>query len=659
MSQDQIDILKRALAREKQARKQAEKILEDKSAVLYQTTQELKKSNAQLEGLIKEKTSELKGVFENIIDPYVVMDLWGNVIKMNDAAVDLFGYNSLEERFNLLEISDDSEKENVTKSFQLLLEKGSITNFEAQIVTKNRGQKLVHVNASLIYDENNKPTAAQGIVRDITKEREAEEQIIQSENRLSTLVLNLESGVLLEDENHKIVLANKRMCELFNIAVAPELLKGEDCSQAAEEYKNLFKQPQKFVERIYELVAEKKVAIADELIMIDGRILERDFIPIYKNKIYKGSLWTYRDVSLKRQYRKSLEAQKQKYSGIIANMNLGLLEVDNEDKILMVNQSFEKMSGYSEDELLGKKASETFLLQESAEVIKKETEKRKKGKSNSYELEIKDKSGQHCHWLISGAPNYNLKGEIIGSIGIHLDITQQKSLELQKESLLAELGKSNDELQEYAHIVSHDLKSPLRSINALVTWIKEDNQGKLDEVSLQNFSHIEATLEKMEQLISDILNYSSVGSDTAEKQDVDTNDLVEGLTKILYIPEHISLELKNKLPIISGDKTKLQQLFQNLISNAVKFIDKEKGLIEIDVVDKKSFYQFSIKDNGIGIEPRYHDKIFKIFHSLNKSKESTGIGLSIVKKIVDLHEGNIWLESVPGIGTTFFFTLKK
>ena len=103
----------------------------------------------------------------------------------------------------------------------------------------------------------------------------------------------------------------------------------------------------------------------------------------------------------------------------------------------------------------------------------------------------------------------------------------------------------------------------------------------------------------------------------------------------------------------------MQQVFQNLISNAIKFSDKEKGLIEIDFKNIDDFYQFSIKDNGIGVEKRYHERIFKIFHSVNNSKDSSGIGLSIVKKIVDLYGGEIWLTSEPNVGTTFFFTLKK
>ena len=168
-------------------------------------------------------------------------------------------------------------------------------------------------------------------------------------------------------------------------------------------------------------------------------------------------------------------------------------------------------------------------------------------------------------------------------------------MELQKESLLIELEKSNDELQEYAHIVSHDLKSPLRSIDALINWIKEDNKDKLDEVSIENFKHIETTLEKMELLISDVLEYSSVGSSDQEKNLVNLDDVVHGLIDMMYKPDHVKVEVLNKLPILTGDKTKLQQVFQNLISNAINFIDKDQGFVKIKVeelpaqIDKSTY----------------------------------------------------------------------
>lgn len=780
MSQKEIEILKRALLREKSARKAAEKILEEKLRELYSTSQ-------KLQNLLDEKSTQLQGVFENIIDAYVVMDLKGNVLKFNEAATKLFGYDINNENLNVVNLIYEEDYEYAMSSFNQLTSNGFFKDYEARVYTKSKAIKWVHINASIIYDGQNKTIAAQGIVRDITEDKQlkkqvedqknklsiiinnspigialskvnkkglllinqslldmlgytseefnnldvqdithpedeplsksyrekifngeidrynlekryikkdgsilwaktnviavnnrsgqidylvatiedvskeyyAKQKLIESENRLYTLIQNLDSGVLLEDENRNIVLTNNKFCELFKIPLSPNELIGQDYSSAAEQSKSLFVNPDRFVKRIDELLKLKTIVLGDEHIMLDGKILERDFIPIIEQDIYKGHLWSYRDVTLKRTYSKKIEIQKQKYYSIIANMNLGLVEVDNNDQILMVNHSFERISGYQEEELLGKKGGEIFPVEEDVEIIKQENLKRQKGISNSYELKVKNKAGHIRYWLISRAPNYNLEGEKIGSIDIHLDITELKNLQIQKENLLKRLEKSNDQLQEYAHIVSHDLKSPLRSIYALISWLKEDNKEKFDDTSLKNLSLVEDTLEKMEQLITDVLDYSSVRSDITRKTQVDLCQKVKDILSMIYIPEHISIHVKQNLPTVTGDATKLQQLFQNLLSNAIKFMDKPKGLIEIDVKNIDTHYEFSIKDNGIGIEQKFHDKIFKIFYTLNKSKNSTGVGLSIVKKIVDLHKGEIWFESELTKGSTFYFTLKK
>ena len=659
MSKERIEILERALKREKEARKISEKILESKSRDLYVLSQELKEANTKLATLLDQKSSQLQGVFDNINDAYLVIDIQGKVLKMNDVAIDFFGYNIENETINIVDLIYAEDKLYAFNSFKQLIKEGFFTNYVARIITKSNLVKWVQVNATIIYDDKSKPIAAQGIIRDITADKEAQNKRIQSENRLSSLILNLDSGILLEDENRQIVITNKKFCDLFKIPISPSSLIGEDCSNASEESKGLFKDPDGFVKRIEELLQNKKEVLDEELVMIDGTILERDFIPILIGTFYRGHLWAYRDVTLKRQYRKSLESQKEKYSSIIANMNLGLIEVNNRDKILMVNQRFEQMSGYSEAELLGKKGKEIFPIASDQKIISEQFHKRLKGESNSYEIVVRDKKGDNKNWLISGAPNYNLKGELIGSIGIHLDITAFRLLEKQKEKILKELENSNNELQEYAHMVSHDLKTPLRSIDALVSWIKTDNQGKLNKVTLENLELIEKTLETMESLISNILAYSSITTDHKKRDEVDLNTTLETVYRLLLIPQDISIEVLTKLPIVKGDATKFQQLFQNLISNAIKFSDKEKGRIKIDYTVSKSHYQFSIEDNGIGIEEKQHQKIFKIFHSLHTSKESTGIGLSIVKKIVELYEGDVWLQSTVGKGTTFYFTIKK
>ncbi|WP_434035530.1 PAS domain-containing sensor histidine kinase [Formosa sp. 4Alg 33] len=658
MSQQQIDILKRALVRERAARKQAEKILENKAAELYEVNQKLQKSNQDLEALLTRTDSQLQGVFENIVDSYVIIDLVGNILKMNEAAEELLGYSCTDQMFNLIKLVHPSEVERVKTSFETLFKDGILTDFNVKIITGNNRHILVHINASVIYDQGI-AVAAQGIVRDITKQKASENRLKESENRLATLILNLDSGVILEDENRHIVLTNKKFTQLFNIDASPTDLIGMNCKTAAEHNSVLFKDPEAFLLRMRDIDNKKETVLGDELEMIDGKILERNYLPIVQGGKSKGYLWTFKDVTLNRTYRKSLEAEKQKYSNIISNMNLGLVEVDKRDRILMVNQSFVDMTGYSKEELIGVKGKDLLPFKSDMEIIKNKVIERKQGKTESYELRIKNKAGEIRYWLVSAAPNYNLKGEITGSIGVNFDFTEIKNLQLQKERLLKKIEISNNELHEYAHVVSHDLKSPLRSINALVSWLKSDNEGKLDAGSLQNFALIEDTLEKMEQLITDVLEYSSIGSDKNLTTDVELDKMVADVIHMLYLPEHINITVLNSLPTVVGNKTKLQQLFQNLISNAIKFIDKETGYIEIDFEDLDTHYKFSIKDNGVGIDKKFHHKIFKIFHALNKSKDSTGIGLSIVKKIVELHEGEIWLDSETAVGTTFFFTLKK
>jgi len=261
--------------------------------------------------------------------------------------------------------------------------------------------------------------------------------------------------------------------------------------------------------------------------------------------------------------------------------------------------------------------------------------------------------------LISGAPNYNINGESVGSIGIHLDITELKELELQKEQLLIKLEKSNNELEEYAHVVSHDLKSPLRSLHALISWLKEDNEDRFSEESFSHMRLIEQTLEKMESLISNVLAYSSINADHEEMTILDLNTIMTQVLELVHVPDHIVLDIRKKLPRITGDETRMLQLFQNLVSNAIKYNDKEKGRVEVDYRIDKGMYLFSVKDNGIGIDKAYQDKIFGIFQRLDNDEKSTGVGLAIVKRIIELYGGAIWVDSEPGKGTTFFFTLPK
>lgn len=550
MSKQEIELLQRALDRQVKARKEAEKILESKSKELYDTLHYLREDNNRLKGLLQEKTSELEGVFFNIPDPYLVINLKGQVIKMNQAAKLFLGFDTEKEDFYAAQLVHHEYLMATLQSFGLLQEVGILKNFKTKINIKSGGSRFVQVNANLIYDASGMPIAAQGVLRDVTNE--------------------------------------------------------EEVSAILEEQKEALKDSQKRLEAV----------ISD------------------------------------------LQAQKEKYSSIIANMNLGLVEVDNEDLVQLVNKSFCTLSGYTEKELYGNKLGQLLHVSDP-KIILVHQKNRLKGISDTYEVNVQVKGGQKKHWLISGAPRYNEKGQVIGSIGIHLDITEQYELSEQKEQLLKDLESSNEGLQEYAHIVSHDLKSPLRSISALVSWLEEDFGDKLGPAGLSQLTLMQDKIASMDQLITGILRYSSIGSEKARFEICPTLELIQQLKATIYWPEQIALRFNGTMPSIKADKTQLQQLFQNLLSNAISHMDKPKGQIEIGYNDLGDLHEFSVKDNGIGIPKAYKEKIFEIFETLESGKGSSGIGLSIVKKIVQLHGGTIWVKSEYGAGATFYFTIKK
>jgi len=227
-----------------------------------------------------------------------------------------------------------------------------------------------------------------------------------------------------------------------------------------------------------------------------------------------------------------------------------------------------------------------------------------------------------------------------------------------QELLVKELALQNQELNDYAHIVSHDLKSPLRSIEALVSWLKEDYGDAIGEEGTTQINLIVTHLEKMDALITGILNYSSIDKEVHTERQLDLNELVTETVALMHLSDHIKIKI-HKLPTIMADRFKIQQLFQNLIGNAISSIDKPQGMIEVIARDLDDGYQFEIKDNGKGINPAYFHKIFQVFQKLENDSESTGIGLSIVKKIVHFYDGKIWLDSAEGVGTTFYFTLPQ
>lgn len=243
--------------------------------------------------------------------------------------------------------------------------------------------------------------------------------------------------------------------------------------------------------------------------------------------------------------------------------------------------------------------------------------------------------------------------------GFSIDITERKQAEQDLKRHSKNLQKINKELDQFAYVVSHDLKAPLRAINNLSEWIEEDLGDHTNEDLKNNLQLLRGRVLRMQSLIDGILEYSRIGRLHVQTENIDTDRLVLDLIANLAIPDHFIVVKRTRLPVIMANKVRLEQVFMNLISNAVKYHDKPEGIVEIDYQYVDGSHQFSVQDDGPGIAPEFHEKVFMIFQTLQSRDmlESTGVGLSIVKKIIEEHGGKVWIESEQGEGAKFIFTL--
>jgi signal transduction histidine kinase len=231
----------------------------------------------------------------------------------------------------------------------------------------------------------------------------------------------------------------------------------------------------------------------------------------------------------------------------------------------------------------------------------------------------------------------------------------------QLRTLHTELERSNDELSSFAYVVSHDLKAPLRAISQLSTWIVKDYQDHLDEEGKEKLRLLIGRTQRMHELIEGVLEYSRVGRVQERTQEVDLNMILPEIVDSLLNKDNITISIQEDFPVVAGEPVRLRQVFQNLIENAIKYHNKTNGWIRVEYEDWKTHWQFCIADNGPGIEKKYQEKIFQLFQTLTPRDqvESTGVGLAVVKKFIEINDGMIWIESESEQGSRFFFTWPK
>ncbi|WPQ60212.1 PAS domain S-box protein [Chitinophaga sancti] len=360
---------------------------------------------------------------------------------------------------------------------------------------------------------------------------------------------------------------------------------------------------------------------------------------------------------------KLLKLSQESYSSLVGEIqDYGIITLDPDGNILTWNKGAERIKGYTAQEIIGKNFRIFYTPAARAECVPEIllSTAIQDGRVQNEDYRVR-KDGTLFWSGVTITALHNNEGELTGFIKITRDLTERKQMEDQTQLYLRKLEMENRELEQFTYIASHDLQEPLRSISTLVELVATEYTGKLDENADNYLRFIRQSSNRMSDLIKALLDYSRIGN-VKQKEAVDCSQIILTVVDDLRTAIHESKAqvIMENLPIVHAYPIELKLLFQNLLSNAIKFRQQDvPPVIRITCVKREHEYEFMFADNGIGIAPRYQEKVFEIFQRLhNKLQyEGTGIGLAHCKKIVSLHGGEIWLTSTPGNGSQFYFTI--
>jgi PAS domain S-box-containing protein len=446
------------------------------------------------------------------------IDTAGNFLYVNQALASYFNsnVNDLIGK-HYLSLIDVSYRDRVTSFYKLQLNEKQISTY-LEFPLDEKGIWLGQT-VELILDAQGEVIELIGILQDITHQSNTKDELDKSDFRLNSLIQNMDIAILMEDENRKVKFVNQRFCDLFKVRVKPEALIGTDCSKAAEDSKALFIDSEHFVERVETILLQRNKISNEQIFMVDERVLERDYLPIVKNDIYTGHIWYYRDVTMQHLGTMAIRESERRYREIIENIDLGLMEVDNDQNIIWANQPFLQSMGYSLNEIIGKDAKKCFIredeLPEKVDRINSINEERLKGESGVYELKLKNKLDEDVWMLISGTPIFNESHKVKGSLGIHHDITQIKKLQFTTEyraklqSILLDLSNEIIDLEDHNEdeIISQALSKIGSFVGADRSYIF--NYDFVDESCSNTYEYcaegISAEIENLQNIPMDAL----------------------------------------------------------------------------------------------------------------------------------------------------------
>jgi PAS domain S-box-containing protein len=525
------------------------------------------------------------------------------------------------------------------------------------------GRRFVDVIYNPYRDRQDAIAGVVVSVRDITERKRIEDALSESEEHYRLMAENIQDVFWIATPNIE---------KMLYISPAYERIWGRSC-------RTLYESPSSWIEAIHPQDREHVLnthahhhsqgtasRLEYRIIRPDGteRWVEDRSFPVFdENGNQYLNTGIAIDITERKQAEEALRASQQLIEGIINAIPVRVFWKDKNLVFLGCNAVFARDAGFADSKDIIGKDDYQMGWRDQAELYRGDDRQVIEGGCSKFLIEEPQTTpeGNTITLLTSKIPLRNSKGEICGILGTYMDITERKRAEEKLRLTLADLERSNKELEQFAYVASHDLQEPLRTVSSCTQLLARRYQGKLGTDADEFIGYAVDGANRMQVLINDLLAYSRVGTHSDGCKPIDyTVVLDQALTNLkAAIEQSGAVVTHDPLPTAMADKLQLAQLFQNLIGNAIKFQGGEPPRIHVSAEQKGNEWIFSVRDNGVGINLQYAERIFVIFQRLHTREEypGTGIGLAICKKIVERRGGRIWVESQLGIGSTFYFTI--
>lgn len=627
---------------------------------------------------LSDSEERFRGLCTHVPAGIVMCDADGGCTYANDYCLDLMGI-AIDDVFgwSWVERLHPEDRDRVPGEWRAAVKDCDVFISEFRFVRPNGDVKWVFARATALFDSDGNVSGHVGSFIDVTLQKQAEITLRQNEERNRGFIENSSQGIYLCEfdepmpidlpEDEQIValstgchfaFCNDVFARMYGFESGEEMLgmRAIELYQTHDNEANV-EFLQSMIRNGYQVIDE----ISEEFDRHGQRVVFANNCLGIVEDGYLTRVWgTQLDVTDRVQAERAVQASEERFRTLVSSAPLCIHEIDLEGRLQSMNIAGLKMMGMDQENDVVGADYLGAVCEADRDRIAALFDEAREGTASEFEFTASQDAGARS-FSSSFIPIVAPDGQVERLMGITEDITDRKLAETERENLITELGQKNAELERFTYTVSHDLKSPLVTIGGFLGMLERDlAEQNLDTVH-EDIREIAGAADVMKQLLDQLLDLSRIGRVVNPAEDVPFGELVSSVLQIVSPASHVRVVVNPDLPTLRCDRIRMREVLQNLLSNAVKFTQSHSDpCIEVGVQkpqDGEAPVLF-VRDNGIGIDPQYSERIFDLFEQLDSSMEGTGIGLTLCRRIVENHGGRIWVQSAgPGTGCTFFFTV--